>query len=144
MRCTMKRFLGVSVLGGVLGLACGLGPMLVAQEAGKEAAKTEKGEKKGAKKEAKSDNQLPANYGKIGLTDEQRKKIYAIQDAHEKELKELQKKLADLRAKMQGECEAVLTTKQRELLGEINDNSKKKAAEKKKDGEKKAEEKKAE
>ena len=121
--------------------------MLIAQEAGKEAAKSEKGaEKKGAKKEAKSDDRLPANYGKVGLSEEQRKKIYAIQDQHEREIKDLQKKLADLKAKQQEEFEAVLTANQKQLLQEHVENSKKKSSEKsekkkeaKPDGEKKAE-----
>lgn len=146
MESAMMRLIGVSVLACVLGLACGVAPSLIAQEAGKEAAKSEKGEKKGAKKEAKSDDRLPPNFGKVGLSDEQRKKIYAIQDQHEKEIKDLQKKLADLKAKQQDEFEAVLTSNQKQLLQEHVENSKKKSSEKnekkkeaKPDGEKKTE-----
>ena len=142
MKSAMKRVIGVSVVAGVLGLAYGVAPFSIAQEAGKEAAKSEKGEKKGAKKEAKSDDRLPANFGKVGLSDDQKKKIYAIQDQYENELKELQKKLADLRSKQHAECEAVLTAAQRQLLQEHAETSKKKSSEKsekKKEGEKKAE-----
>ena len=141
MKCAVRRLVGVSVVAGVLGLAYGVAPLLIAQEAGK----AEKAEKKG-KKEAKSDDRLPANYGKVGLSDEQKKKIYAIQDQYEKELKDLQKKLADLRAKQSAECEAVLTAAQRGVLQEQTDNAKKKASEKsekasekKKEGDKKSE-----
>ena len=154
MKSAMMRVIGVSVVAGVLGLAYGVAPLLIAQEAGKEAAKSEKGEKKGAKKEGKADSQsLPDHFGKVGLSDEQKKKIYAIQDQYEIEIKDLQKKLADLKTKQIAECEAVLTAAQKQSLQEHAETSKKKASEKsekkkegekKKDGEKKEGEKKAE
>ena len=116
-------------------------PSLVAQESGK-AAKTEKGE--GAKKSAKSGDRLPANYGKIGISEEQRKKIYDIQNKYDDQIAALQKQLADLRAKETAEVEAVLTPEQKKALQTANDESKKKAAEKKKASEKDKESEKSE
>lgn len=112
--------------------------LLVAQESGK-AANTEKAE--GAKKAAKPEGRLPANYAKIGVSDEQRKKIYEIQGKYDKDIAALQKQIADLKAKEHAEVEAVLTPDQKKALQSANDESKKKAAEKKKAGDKGSEKK---
>lgn len=108
-------------------------PLLVAQESGK-TAKAEKGD--GAKKAAKSGDRLPANYAKIGVSEEQRKKIYEIQGKYNDQIAALQKQLADLRAKEKAEVEAVLTPEQKKALQTASDESQKKAAEKKKAGDK--------
>lgn len=107
-------------------------PTVVAQEAGK-AAKAEKGD--AAKKAARSGDRLPANYAKIGVSDEQRKKIYEIQGKYDDQIASLQKQIADLRAKESSEVEGVLTPEQKKALQAANEESKKKAAEKKKSGE---------
>lgn len=127
----------VSVVGCAL-IAVGIAgisarPFVVAQESGK-STKAEKGD--GAKKAARSGDRLPANYAKIGVSDEQRKKIYEIQGKYDKDIAALQKQIADLRAKEASEVEAVLTADQKKALQAANEESKKKAAEKKKAGEK--------
>ena len=104
----------------------------VAQETGKAAAKAEKAEGKKDAKKAKSDNRLPNNYGKVGLTEDQRKKIYDIHDRYSTQIDELEKKIAELKAKQTTECEAVLTAEQRTSLQTANEETKKKAAETKK------------
>jgi len=106
---------------------------LVAQESTK-AVKAEKGE--GAKKTAKPGDRLPPNYAKIGISEEQRKKIYEIQNKYDEQIAALQKQLADVRGKEKAELEAVLTPEQKKSLQAANEESKKKAAEKKKAGEK--------
>lgn len=108
-------------------------PSVVAQESGK-AVKAEKGD--GAKKAARSGDRLPANYAKIGVSDEQRKKIYEIQNKYDEQIAALQKQLAEIRAKELAEVEAVLTPDQKKALQAANEESKKKAAEKKKAGDK--------
>ena len=108
-------------------------PFVVAQESNK-ASKSEKGD--GVKKAARSGDRLPANYAKIGVSDEQRKKIYEIQGKYDKDIAALQKQIAELRSKESAEVEAVLTADQKKALQAANDESKKKAAEKKKAGEK--------
>ena len=115
----------------LLALGVGMLPGLVAQEAGKAKGKNE--EKKAAKK---AEGRLPSNYGKIGLTDDQKKKVYDIQDRYEEEIKELEKKLADVKAKQTAEYEAVLTSNQKESLRALNEETKNKASSKKKAGEK--------
>ena len=133
----MKRifgFLACSLLSlGIIAIAAR--PMVIAQEAGKAAAKSEKGgEAKGAKK-AGSGDRLPANYGKIGVSEDQRKKIYEIQGKYKDQIAALQKQLADVRTKEAAEVEAVLTPEQKKALQAANDESNKKAADKKKSGE---------
>ena len=117
----------------MLGLGAGMLPGLLAQEGGKAAAKGKGEEKKAAKK---AEGRLPSNYGKIGLTDEQKKKVYDIQDRYDEEIKELEKKLADVKAKQTAEYEAVLTSNQKESLRTLNEETKNKASSKKKAGEK--------
>ncbi len=102
---------------------------LVAQESGK-AAKAVKGE--GTKKATKPGDRLPANYGQIGLSEDQKKKVYDIQNKYDDQLAALQKQIADLKAKEASEVEAVLTPDQVKALQAAKDESKKKAAEKKK------------
>lgn len=120
-----------------LGVVCvSTRPSVVAQEPGK-ASKTEKDA--AAKKVAKSGDRLPANYAKIGISEEQRKKIYEIQGKYDDQIAALQKQLADLRAKEKAEVEAVLTPEQKKNLQSVSEESQKKAAEKKKAGDKEKE-----
>lgn len=109
-------------------------PAVVAQESGKTAKAERKAE--GAKKAAKSGDRLPPNYAKIGVSDEQRKKIYEIQNKYGEQIAALQKQLAEIRAKEQAEVVAVLTPDQKKALESANEESKKKSAEKKKAGDK--------
>ena len=80
-------------------------------------------ESKSAEKaeEKKSTNRLPSNYGKLGLTDAQKSKIYGVQDKHEKEIDGLNEKLKAAKAKRDAEIEAVLTPAQKKTLKEIMD-----------------------
>ena len=130
-----RRLFGVLACGliafGIVGVS--VRPSVVAQESGK-AAKTEKGE--GAKKAVKSGDRLPANYAKIGISEEQRKKIYEIQNKYDDQVDALQKQIAELKAKETAEVTAVLTPDQKKALESANEETKKKAAEKKKAGEK--------
>lgn len=109
-------------------------PVVIAQESGKAASKAEKGD--GTKKASRSGDRLPANYGKIGVSEDQRKKIYEIQNKYNDQIDALQKQIADLRAKEKAEVEAVLTAEQKKSLQTANEESQKKAAEKKKASEK--------
>ncbi len=113
-------------------------PVAVAEEAGKTAAKAEKaGDAKSAKK-ASSGDRLPANYAKIGLSEDQKKKIYEVQNKFEAQIDSLEKQIADLKAKQKAEVEGVLTPEQHKALQAAIEDSKKKAAEKKKASESKA------
>ena len=72
----------------------------------------------GQDKKAKN-KQLPQNYGKLGLSDEQKKKIYAIQDEYGDKIADLAKQLDALRKKQREEMAAVLTDDQKEQLKKI-------------------------
>jgi Spy/CpxP family protein refolding chaperone len=63
--------------------------------------------------------QLPPNYGKLGLSDEQKQKIYVIRDKFRVKLEELQKEINDLREQERKDMEKVLTSAQRDRLREI-------------------------
>lgn len=127
-----SRILGFVACGfiafGIVGAAAR--PTLIAQESGKAAAKAEKGD--GTKKAGRSGDRLPANYGKIGVSEDQRKKIYEIQNKYDDQIEVLQKQIADLRAKEKTELEAVLTAEQKKSLQVANEEGQKKAAAKKK------------
>ncbi len=84
---------------------------------------TEKAAEKAAEKteEKKTTSRLPSNYGKPGLTDAQKTKIYGVQDKHEKEIDALTEKLKVAKAKRDAEIEAILTPAQKKTLKEILD-----------------------
>jgi hypothetical protein len=110
-----------------------------AQEKKKESAAS--GEKKaGAAKEGKeSKGRLPQYYGQIGLSAEQREKIYAIQAQYRQQIDDLEKQLEAVKAKQEGEIQAVLSADQKQKLGELTEKVRSK-----KEGAKKAEENKEE
>ncbi|MDB5346191.1 MAG: hypothetical protein JWP89_4568 [Schlesneria sp.] len=89
----------------------------LAQDGAKTAPKTA-----AAKEEAKPNakdgkkGRLPAQYGKLGLTDPQKTKIYTVQGKYEDQLDALEKQISDLKAKRDQEVEAVLTADQRKIL----------------------------
>jgi len=69
--------------------------------------------------EKKPGNRLPSNYGKLGLTEAQRSKIYGIQDKHETEIDELNDKLKAAKAKRDSEIEGILTPEQKKALKDL-------------------------
>jgi Spy/CpxP family protein refolding chaperone len=83
-------------------------------------------EKKAAAKsdDKKPTNRLPANYGKLGLTDAQKDKVYAIQDKYEKQVDELEAQLKAIKAKRESEVEAVLSAEQKKILKDLNEEAK--------------------
>ncbi|MCX7419325.1 MAG: hypothetical protein NT013_07280 [Planctomycetia bacterium] len=129
MRKIVSRFV---VCGAIAASAFGLSvlPYVIAQEATKPSAKTDKGD---VNEKKQSTDRLPRNYGKIGLTEAQRKSIYEVVGRYETQIDELEKKIAELKAKEVSECEAILNQNQRQSLQDLNAEAKKKAASKKKD-----------
>ena len=71
---------------------------------------------------------LPMFYGQIGLSREQREKIYEIQAKYRSQIEELMKQLAALREKQKEEIEAVLTDEQKERLAKLQEEAKKRRA----------------
>ena len=87
-------------------------------------------------------HRVPPGYSKLGLTDQQKEEIYAIQGKYYPQIQDLDKKLTALRDKRDAEIEKVLTPKQRQLLEQQRKaaadarKAAKKAAEKEKEKEK--------
>jgi hypothetical protein len=101
----------------------------LAQEGTKPATtKATKAETSGSKAEAEKKGRLPSQYGKLGLSDAQRQKIYGLQAQYDDQLDALEKQFAALKAKRDQEIEAVLNDSQRKVLStlvEAAKNSKK-------------------
>lgn len=102
-------------------------PQLFSQDKAKTTAEPAKTE---AKKEPKG--RLPNNFGKLGLSDEQKDKVYAVQAKYAEEIARLQKQLAEVRAKVKVETEALLTADQKTKLAGIVAETQKKIEEAKK------------
>ena len=117
-----QRFASMIVAAGV---ALALGSQISVQSmVGQEKAATKPTPAKVAKKPA---GRLPAQYGKLGLSDEQRKNVYAVQADYGKQIADLQKQIDSLTEKQNTEIEAVLTADQKKKLGELLDEAKKAA-----------------
>ncbi len=116
-------------------VACGL---VWAQDAPKPGAKPTAANQAGQAGE-KLTGRLPNNYAKVGVTDEQRQKIYALQKQYDDQIDALMKQVEELRQKRDKELEKVLTPEQREKLKALNDatDAKKAAAKPKTEPEKK-------
>lgn len=87
--------------------------------------------KPAAAEEEKVTGRLPNNYGKLGLSDKQKKAIYESQAKYATEINELIRKVEELRGKRDAEVEGVLTAEQKVKLKELLTESAKKSAAKK-------------
>jgi hypothetical protein len=59
---------------------------------------------------------VPAYFGQIGLTSEQRETIYKTRAKHHQKIDELEKQIAVIQSQMLAECESVLNDTQKQLL----------------------------
>ncbi|MFW6125155.1 MAG: hypothetical protein ACOC46_03315 [Pirellulales bacterium] len=113
----MRRVIVAAAVASVLSVLGFAGPLAGQQEAPKDkpAAKAK------AKAKAKRNpfRRLPNYFGQIGLSDEQREEIYAIQAEYGPKIRELQQKIAALRDHRDEAARAVLTDAQREQLDEL-------------------------
>jgi len=76
-------------------------------------------------------HRVPSGYSKLGLTDQQKEKLYKIQAEYYPKIQGLEKQVDNLRDKRVQEFESVLTAPQKRLLAEAG-QKKKAAAEAKK------------
>ncbi|HMP03199.1 MAG TPA: hypothetical protein PKD86_05570 [Gemmatales bacterium] len=83
--------------------------------------------------QARLRGQLPANYKKLGLSEEQVQKIYKIQNDYDVKLRALDEQIKKLKAQQRSDVEKVLTTAQRARLKEIQTGDEKKSDDDKKD-----------
>ena len=72
-----------------------------------------------AKKDGKARGSLPPNFGKLGLSEEQKQKIYTIQSDYKAKIDVLEKQLKDLKKKELDDMNKVLTADQRTQLRKI-------------------------
>lgn len=67
----------------------------------------------------KAKGTLPANWNKLGLSDEQKAKVYDIQTKYRAKIDDVKKQIAELQEKERKESIAVLTDTQRKKLKDI-------------------------
>jgi peptidoglycan hydrolase CwlO-like protein len=103
----MYRVCACALLGALLTLSSGV----VGQEPKKEQKKDEPA--------TKYKGQLPANWKKIGLSDEQVQSVYKVQSKYNEEIDKLDAKIKELKAAMDKERRAILTAEQKKRLEEI-------------------------
>ena len=89
---------------------------------------TTKGVAAEKKEDKKPTNRLPSNYGKLGLTDAQKDKVYAVQEKYDSQLDALEEQIKSLKAKRSSETEAVLSPEQKKILKDLTDEAKEKDA----------------
>jgi Spy/CpxP family protein refolding chaperone len=94
--------------------------------------------KSDVKKPRKFRGRLPNYWGRIGLSESQRKKIYGVQLSYRERILMLEKQLLELREKQDAEMEAVLTSAQKKKLDELLENARKKRAARSKKRDRKA------
>ena len=68
---------------------------------------------------AKFRGQLPANWGKLSLSDEQKQKVYEVQGKFQSKIDALAKQIKDLKDEEKKEMEHVLTEAQKARLREL-------------------------
>jgi Spy/CpxP family protein refolding chaperone len=71
------------------------------------------------KESPKGGEKLPAQWGKLGLSDDQKSKICAVQDEYKTQIDALEKQIKELRHKEKLAMEEVLTDGQKARLKEI-------------------------
>jgi Spy/CpxP family protein refolding chaperone len=64
---------------------------------------------------------IPTGWKALGLTDDQKKKIYAIEDEYQPKIAALEKQIKDLQSKEKSEKYNILTDDQKKRLKEIRD-----------------------
>jgi hypothetical protein len=152
MMSVVRRSLAAAASAAVVTLLVTGGNPLGAQEGGsarsqvtkgKQAAKVEpqssadsNGKTKGTGKVAPPDptHRVPPGYARLGLTDQQKDRIYKIQADYYPKVQGLQKQLDSLRAEREAKFEAVLTTSQKQMLAQEEQQKKAAAAARKATG----------
>ena len=73
---------------------------------------------------SRASRRVPAYFSKVGLTPDQREKIYAIRAKNAQQIDALKHQIEDLQAKEMTECEGVLEAPQKRLLDEFRASGK--------------------
>ncbi|MCA9108511.1 MAG: hypothetical protein KDA52_01070 [Planctomycetaceae bacterium] len=72
---------------------------------------------------------LPAHFGKLGMSDTQKEKVYSLQESYEEQLEKLRKQIEQIEQKRDAEIETLLTPGQKLRLQELREEAAKEAAE---------------
>ena len=83
------------------------------------AAKKYDGKETGKADSPRAKGYLPQNWSKLGLTDEQRQKVYQIQGKYNEEIDKLEVRIRELKDKMARERLEVLSPEQKKRLEDI-------------------------
>lgn len=105
----MSRFALCVLLGAMFVLSGGL----VGQEP------KQKDDKTKVEPPVKAKGVLPTNWGKLGLSDDQKQQIYKIQNKYDDEIDKLDAKIKDMKAARTKDMRGVLTADQKKRLEEI-------------------------
>jgi Spy/CpxP family protein refolding chaperone len=105
----------LTLIVGLLALTGGM-TELAGQEKGKKDDPARKDEPAGKVK-----GQLPQGWGKIGLTDDQRQKVYKIQAKYNDQIDKLEAQIKELKDKRDKERYEVLTADQKKRLKELSE-----------------------
>jgi TolA-binding protein len=81
-----------------------------------------------AEDDSKSRGRLPNLYGKLGVSEVQRERIYSIQGEYNAKIDDLLAQVEELRGERDTAMEAVLTNGQRQRLKELRDEAAKERA----------------
>jgi Spy/CpxP family protein refolding chaperone len=68
--------------------------------------------------------QLPQNWKALGLTDEQKAKVYSVQGKYRTRIADLERQIRELRAEERRDLEKIMTPEQKQKLREIMTGSK--------------------
>jgi hypothetical protein len=98
------------------------------ESAAKSADKGTAGAKEGKRR-------LPRYYGRLGLSEAQREKIYDVQSKYESDIDKVEKQLADLKSRQEADCRKVLNADQKKQLADAVEAAKAKNKLAKSDGE---------
>lgn len=113
---TIRKRTGAVALGVLVVLLAGHPPTFAQDPAPKAPAPTPTPAPAPAVKKQDPTRRVPKHFGQIGLTPEQRTNIHGVRAKHLDKIEALEKQIADQKAQMLAESEAVLTDTQRKLL----------------------------
>lgn len=83
---------------------------------------------KQARKTYNPARRVPAHFGKVGLSTDQKEAIYAIRGKYQEKIASLQRQIDQMRAEELNECESLLNDSQRNLLNQERPASKRKGS----------------
>jgi hypothetical protein len=113
-------FLGGAFVRRCVSMAGVLAVLLLCGGAASAQDKKAGGKKAADKKPAKARRVLPRYYKNLGLTDEQKQKVYGIQGKYKDRIAALNRQLKEIRAQQKAELETVLNAQQKAKLKEAS------------------------